>query len=151
MKKIINIIVLIVVILLMFSIIISLLVFKKDKYEILTKKFYIPITEQYEILYFENVNGNPSVRHCRAEIKVTEEEFDSIISQLNNSNYNAFPPEDYNSYLQKNKWISNKKIDLVYLGFVVEYRFPIFSDRITMQIFITGAEDGYRHIYLSRN
>lgn len=120
---------------------------KKDQHRILTKKFYIPIKEEYEILYFENVNGDSSERYCYAKLKINADEINVFLEEMEKSGYSLRPMHEYEFYLQNSKdWMDDEKVEKAFENFTVEN----FGDRIQMNIFITELIDGYYYVYMSR-
>ena len=124
---------------------------KMQPYEILTKKFYIPIKEEYEIVHFENVKGDISEKYCEAELKIAASEYHIFQSELEKAGYSIQTLSDYDVYLENSSdWIDCEKVVQVYEKATVE-RYFIYADRTHMHIFITESIDGYYHVYMSRD
>lgn len=123
-----------------------------DKHEFLTKKFYIPIKESYEIVFFENVTGDALEKHCYSELKVSESEYNELKLEIEKSEYSRDSLDWYDIYFENNSdWISSERVIEAYSKHVTETRYLINNDRIHINIFITEAKDGYRQVYMSRN
>ena len=132
---------------------IGLLAFSnKGQHRILTNKFYIPINESYEIVFFENENGNSLERYCHAELKVSESEYIELKMGMEEAGYTSRNLDGYDIYLENfSDWIPDEKVVAVYCKHILEKQHLIFSHRIQMDIFITESTDGYRQVYMCRN
>lgn len=121
---------------------------KMQPYEILTKKFYIPIKEEYEIVKFEKEESIE--KHYKAELKISESDYYAFLSELEKAGYSIQTLSDYDVYLENSSdWIDCEKVVQVYEKATVE-RYFIYADRTHMHIFITESIDGYHHVYMSR-
>lgn len=130
------------------------LVLKNRTHKVLTKKFYIPIEEQYEIVFFESEGILPINKYCNAEIKVNENEYAIIKSEMEKAGYTSESIDDfdYSIYFENNSyWMDSENIVEVYTNFATERWFFMPCLRISMDIFITESDNGYRSIYMSRN
>lgn len=118
---------------------------KMQPNEIITKKFYIPIKEEYEIVKFKKEESLE--KHYKAELKISERDYYAFLSELEEAGYysQAFD-EDF--YLED--WVDGKNVVNIYTKATKERYLLIYGNRIHINVTITEAIDGYYHIYMSR-
>lgn len=119
---------------------------KMQPYEILTKKFYIPIKEEYEIVKFEKEESIE--KHYKAELKISESDYYAFLSELEKAGYYS-QASDEDIYLED--WVDGKNVVNIYTKATTEPYLIIYADRTHMNIFITESIDGYHHVYMSRD
>jgi hypothetical protein len=118
-------------------------------HEILAKKFYIPIKEEYEIVHFKDQKVNSYEKLCEAELKINESEYNHFRYELEKSGYSNLSSNNDSLYLED--WIDGKTVINLYEKTTVEPYLIIYADRTHMNIFITESIDGYHHVYMSRD
>ncbi len=152
MKKRISLIIVLLIIVLLATVLLILFFTSKEQHEILTKKFHIPIKKSYEIVFFENNTRNDLERHCYSKLKVSESEYNEILSEIKKAEYSSDSLEWYDICFENNsKWMSGEKVVEAYSKNAVESRYLISGKRTHMNIFITESKDGYRQIYMLCN
>ena len=129
------------VLVLVFSLIFGL---KMRPNEILTKKFYIPIKEEYEIVKFEEESLE---KHYKAELKINERDYYAFLSELEKAGYYS---EAFDEDIYLEDWVDGKNVVNIYTKATTERYLLIYGNRIHINITITEAIDGYYHIYMSR-
>ena len=112
--------------------------------EILTKKFYIPIKEEYEIVKFEEESLE---KHYKAELKINERDYYAFLSELEKAGYYS---EAFDEDIYLEDWVDGKNVVNIYTKATTERYLLIYGNRIHINITITEAIDGYYHIYMSR-
>lgn len=130
------------VLVLVFSLIFGL---KMRPNEILTKKFYIPIKEEYEIVKFEKEESLE--KHYKAELKINERDYHAFLSELEKAGYYS---EAFDEDIYLEDWVDGKNVVNIYTKATTERYLLIYGNRIHINITITEAIDGYYHIYMSR-
>ncbi len=130
------------VLVLVFSLIFGL---KMRPNEILTKKFYIPIKEEYEIVKFEEEESLE--KHYKAELKINERDYYAFLSELEKAGYYS---EAFDEDIYLEDWVDGKNVVNIYTKATTERYLLIYGNRIHINITITEAIDGYYHIYMSR-
>lgn len=130
------------VLVLVFSLIFGL---KMRPNEILTKKFYIPIKEEYEIVKFEEEESLE--KHYKAVLKISERDYYAFLSELEKAGYYS---EAFDEDIYLEDWVDGKNVVNIYTKATTERYLLIYGNRIHINITITEAIDGYYHIYMSR-
>ena len=138
-----------IVLLIVLVIAVLLVIYNKQEHIVLSKRFYIPIEKNTDIIYLDNQNGKDS--YCDIGLKIRDSDYEKIILDMQKANYHAQPLEEYKIFLlNTSDWVPVENITEVYTLNTVKYSF-ISGYRIHIVAFITESSDGYREIYITRN
>ncbi len=118
---------------------------------VLSKKFYIPIKENTDIIYFNNDEGKEFSPVCKATLRINEDEYKEFILNIQKTGYISASVEQCKSHFVANedwKSVGIENIEEVYRYNTSEPRGSDGNKRVHIYIFITDSLNGYREAYL---
>lgn len=136
-----------------FSIIICVQKYKSQPHIVLSKKMYVPIDENIDIIYFNDEGGNEAPL-CYAGLTVSDEQYSIILNNMKNSGYTKVNSEV--AFLRgQESWVPVDKVSETYMCIKVERNRIGFSRvqgrRVRVCVYVTDSKNGYRNMYFFNN